>query len=154
MIDIALVREKREWVKAQMLRLQDEAAANRIDIIVEVDQRRRALLTESESLQAWLNKLNKAVGRFRGNKQLPLSAQAYAASQAAYAIETQDYQTALDILTNPPAAGQGDNPAQALDQLTTSLKQLGEKQEALNRKVELVTANLPANELWIPNIPH
>ncbi len=154
MIDIALIREKPEWVKSEMLRLQDEAAANRIDIIVEVDQRRRALLTESESLQAWLNKLNKAVGRFRGNKQLPLSAQAYAASQAAYAIETQDYQTAHDILTNPPADGQGDNPAQALDQLTNALKQLGEKQEALNREVELVTAELRDNELWIPNIPH
>jgi len=97
MIDITLIREKPEWVKSQMVRLHDEAAANRIDIMVDLDQRRRRLLTESENIQAWLNKLNKAVGRFRGNKQLSPAAQAAAASQAAYAIETQDYQTALDI---------------------------------------------------------
>jgi seryl-tRNA synthetase len=154
MIDIVLIREKPEWVKSQMLRLQDEAAAKRIDIIVELDQRRRAKLTESENLQAWLNKLNKAVGRLRGNKQLPPTAQANAASQAAYAIETQDYQGALDVLSNPPADGQGGDPAQSLEQLTRALKQIGEQQAALGKEVELVEAELRENELWIPNIPH
>src|SRR5258707_14293858 len=136
MIDIALIREKPEWVKAQMLRLQDEAAATRIDRIVELDQRRRALLTESENLQAWLNKLNKAMGRFRGNKQLAPAAHAYAASKASYAIETQDYQTALDLLTNPPADGQGGDLTQSLDQLNNALRQIGE-QKSLSKEVEL-----------------
>ncbi len=70
MIDIALIREKPEWVKQQILKLNDPGAAARVDAIVELDKQRRALLTESESIQAARNKLNKAMGRLRGDKNL------------------------------------------------------------------------------------
>lgn len=49
MIDIALIREKPEWVKEQIAKLNDKAALQRIDTIVELDKQRRALLTEAEA---------------------------------------------------------------------------------------------------------
>ena len=67
MIDITIIRDKPEWVKEQILKLQDEPAAARIDTIIDLDKRRRALLTETETIQAERNKLNKAMGRFRGS---------------------------------------------------------------------------------------
>src|SRR5689334_17578657 len=107
MIDIALIREKPDWVKQQIARLQDEPAVARIDAIVALDQTRRTLLTEAETLQSVRNKLNKAMGSFRGNKKLPPSAQVAAAQQAVNAIDAKDYDKALDILSNPPVDGQG-----------------------------------------------
>ncbi len=155
MLDINLIREKPDWVKEQLIKLQDESAVARIDRILELDKRRRALLTESETVQADRNKLNKAMGRFRGNKQLSTGAQANAAVQAVEAIAARDYGRALDLLTNPPANGQqnGDSK-QALDQLAVALGAMGEQVEALKTEIGQIEAELQENMLWIPNLPH
>jgi len=155
MLDIALIREKPDWVKAQIAKLQDEPAVARIDSIVALDQKRRALLTETETLQAERNKLNKAMGRFRGNQQLAPAAQTQAALQVVAAIEGKDYARALDLLTNPPADGQSsaDNK-QALDQLAAALRGMGDRVETLNKEITAVDAELTENMLWIPNLPH
>src|SRR5260221_12112391 len=102
MIDIALIREKPEWVKAQIAKLQDEPAIARIDAIVTLDQKRRALLTESETLQSWRNKLNAAMGPFRGDKNTNAATKKQAAQAAPNPIRAKDYHRALEILTNPP----------------------------------------------------
>jgi len=68
MIDIALIREKPDWVKEQIAKLNDEAARNRIDAILTLDQERRTLITEAERIQATRNKLNKSMGMLRSNK--------------------------------------------------------------------------------------
>ncbi len=68
MLDINLIREKPEWVKEQIAKLNDPTAVARIDTILELDKQRRALLTESEQIQAARNKLNKGIGRLRGDK--------------------------------------------------------------------------------------
>ena len=65
MHDIALIREKPDWVKQQLRHLNDEAAIARIDAILALDKQRRALLTEVEAIKANRNKLNKQMGRFR-----------------------------------------------------------------------------------------
>jgi len=68
MLDINLIREKPEWVKEQIGKLNDPPAVARIDRILELDKQRRTLLTESEQIQAARNKLNKGIGRLRGDK--------------------------------------------------------------------------------------
>src|SRR5579871_1240148 len=154
MIDMNLIREKPDFVKAQIAKLQDESAVARIDAILRLDQSRRTLLSETETLQAERNKLNKVMGRFRGNKQLTPGAQTSAAEQAVQAIEAKDYVRALDLLTNPPATeSEGDTKA-ALDKLTNALRMMGERVETLNKEIEQVEAELQENMLWIPNLPH
>jgi seryl-tRNA synthetase len=52
MIELSLIREQPDFVKQQLLRLQDEAAASRIDEILRLDKERRGLMAQSEALQA------------------------------------------------------------------------------------------------------
>ena len=61
MLDIALIREKPDWIKEQITKLNDPTAVDRIDVILELDGQRRVLLTESESIQANRNQLNKSM---------------------------------------------------------------------------------------------
>jgi seryl-tRNA synthetase len=154
MIDITLIREKPEWVKEQYKRRYDDAAVARIDSILLLDQQRRALLTESETLQAERKKLNTAMGRFRGSKSLAPETQALIAVQAAEAIAASEYARALDLLTNSPAAvtGTGPDREQALARLTDALRGMGERVEALGKQIEGVEATLRDNMLWLPNI--
>jgi seryl-tRNA synthetase len=94
MLDITIIREKPEWVKEQIGKLNDPAALARVDAVLELDKKRRALLTESENIQAARNKLNKGVGGLRGNKKLDDTARGALAAQAAEAIRAGDYDTA------------------------------------------------------------
>ena len=63
MIDIKLIRENPEWVKAEMAKLYTDAP---IDEIVRLDEQRRALLTEVEQLKAERNRVNKSIGPLQG----------------------------------------------------------------------------------------
>jgi len=63
MLDIKLIRDDPEWVKAEIAKLNTEAP---IDEIVELDELRRELLTESESLKAERNRVSKTMGPLRG----------------------------------------------------------------------------------------
>lgn len=155
MIDINLIREKSDWVKQQLRNLQDEPAIARIDRILELDKQRRALLSESETLQAERNKLNKAMGRFRGNKSLSPAALAKAATDVIDAIEHKDYAQALTLLQNPPADGTYDgDPNAALTALSDTLRGMGDRVELLTKEAEVALAEQRENELWIPNMPH
>jgi seryl-tRNA synthetase len=155
MIDIALIREKPDWVKAQIGKLQDEQAVARIDMIVALDQKRRALLTESESMQAHRKTLNAAMGRFRGDKNTSAATKAQAAQAAAEAIVAKDYPRALDLLSGPPSGENSDvDSEKALAQLSDALRDMGEKIEAIRKETEHIELELRDNELWIPNLPH
>ena len=61
MLDIALIREKPEWVKAQIARLNDNAP---IDEIVALDGRRREIIQEVEALRQERNEASKQIGRW------------------------------------------------------------------------------------------
>jgi seryl-tRNA synthetase len=155
MIDIELIRKQPDFVKQQLVNLQEPAAIPRIDRILELDKQRRALLAESETLQAERNKLNKAMGKFRGNKAVSPAALARAALDVVAAIEAKDYPKALALMTETPATGtyDGDTNA-ALNTLTETLRTMGEKVEALTREADTAQAELTENLLWIPNMPH
>ncbi|MDQ3547360.1 MAG: serine--tRNA ligase, partial [Chloroflexota bacterium] len=60
MLDLRLIREKPEFVKAEIAKLNTTAP---IDAILALDERRRAMLTEVETLKAQLNTGSKQTGR-------------------------------------------------------------------------------------------
>jgi seryl-tRNA synthetase len=60
MLDLRLIRERPDFVKEQIAKLFTEAP---IDQILELDERRRAMLTEVETLRAELNKGSKQTGK-------------------------------------------------------------------------------------------
>ncbi len=66
MLDINLIREKPDMVKAAMQSLYADAP---IDRILELDARRRALLTEVEALRAERNAVSKEIGRSRDREE-------------------------------------------------------------------------------------
>jgi seryl-tRNA synthetase len=63
MIDLKLIREKPDEVRAAIATLQLTAP---IDEILELDEQRRSLLTEVEALRARRNEMSKEIGRLRG----------------------------------------------------------------------------------------
>jgi seryl-tRNA synthetase len=154
MIEMTLIRERPDWVKDQLKRRFDEAAVSRIDTILGLDKQRRALIQESETLQAERNKLNKAMGRFRGNKTLAKAAMNGVAARIVEAIQDQQFDAALDLMTNPPADATGDDLEGALDRLAEALRGMGEQVEALTKTLDEIDAQLREQHLWIPNLLH
>jgi seryl-tRNA synthetase len=63
MLDIRLIRENPDWVKGEIAKLNSEAP---IDLIVDLDERRRTLLSQVEELKAERNRVNKTMGPLRG----------------------------------------------------------------------------------------
>src|SRR5574341_1809473 len=61
MLDITIIREQAERVKQAMHDLNDPDAAVRIDLILELDHKRRALLTEVEQMRAEKNAASKKI---------------------------------------------------------------------------------------------
>ena len=159
MIDISLIREKPDWVKEQLRKLNDDGAIARIDSIVALDQQRRALLTEVEAIKASRNQLNKQMGRFRSNKGLSPARMVAGARQAVAALRSGDIEGFLQALETPPddpalaGATQADVTS-ALDALTEEMKNLGARVGGLDEQVRAVEAQLDEHMLWIPNMPH
>ncbi|MEX1158700.1 MAG: serine--tRNA ligase, partial [Thermomicrobiales bacterium] len=60
MLDLRLIREKPDFVKAEIAKLYTTAP---IDEILALDERRRSMLTEVESLKAHLNAGSRETGR-------------------------------------------------------------------------------------------
>ncbi|MBN1483989.1 MAG: serine--tRNA ligase, partial [Chloroflexia bacterium] len=62
MLDIQLIRERPDFVKEQIRRLRAEAP---IDEILALDESRRQILGQLESLRAQVNASSKQIGRTR-----------------------------------------------------------------------------------------
>ncbi|MFN8379489.1 MAG: serine--tRNA ligase [Anaerolineae bacterium] len=154
MIDIALIREKPEWVKERLATLNDPAALERIDAVFELDQRRRAVLVEAENTQAARNKLNKAAGMLRGNKSLDDNRRFALAAAASAAIQSHDYDRAAALLANQPDVEPAPADASAFNALNASLGSIGDHVETLNQQLGGIEAQLNETLLWIPNLPH
>ncbi len=63
MIDITLIRERPDVLKAGLLNRQDDPAC--VDIILELDVQRRELLQQVEGLRAERNKVSKRIGKLK-----------------------------------------------------------------------------------------
>jgi seryl-tRNA synthetase len=157
MLDIALIREKPEWVKEQIAKLNDATAMERIDRVVELDLKRRELVTEGEKVQAARNRLNKNIGRLRGDKKLDDVARAALAVEATEAIAAGDYDHAAAAMEGTAGSDRtltGEQVAGAMDALMDALRGIGERVDATNGELATVEAELNDLMLWIPNLPH
>ncbi|MEM6529917.1 MAG: aminoacyl--tRNA ligase-related protein, partial [Chloroflexota bacterium] len=158
MIDINLIRNNTEWVKAQMDKLGDAAAKARLDRIVVLDEKRRELLTASETLQATRNRLNKKMGPLRGNKKIDDGVKAALMQQAAEAIAAEKYEEAEAIMDvkNADGTAPADNPDvnAAMQGLVDVLKGMSDRHSNYQNEIRGVEADLDENMLWIPNLPH
>ncbi|NOG48160.1 MAG: hypothetical protein HND48_00950 [Chloroflexi bacterium] len=152
MHDITVIREKPDFVKAELLRLQDEQAAGRIDTILELDKQRRTLLAQSEAIQQHRNRLNKGIGRLRGDKSLDDAARAQRAGQIVALIAAGDYAAAADVIegngSTAPAA-----PVE-FQTLLDALAGMGDTVNGYNAQIREIDAALQDNLLWLPNLPH
>ena len=63
MLDIKLIREQPELVKAGIARRGDDPAI--VDLILGLDTRRRELLNQVENLKATRNAVSKAIGKMK-----------------------------------------------------------------------------------------
>ena len=154
MIDIALIREKPEWVKERLATLNDPPALERVDAVFALDQERRAVLAEAENTQAARNRLNKAAGMLRGSKGLDDTRRFALAAAATAAIQAHDYETAAALLGNPADAAPAPAGPDALPALNSALGSIGDHVEVLNQRLTGIETQLDEIMLWIPNLPH
>ena len=156
MLDIQLIRQKPEWVKEQMRKLNDHDALARIDQILDLDQRRRAHLTEVEELKGYRNKLSKATGRLRGDKKSDLGTRLGTAMEVLTALQQGDYERAVGAFENPVANAAPDEATfnQTMNDIFAQMKVLSERISVLDDQVRDVDAARQEHLLWLPNLPH
>ncbi len=157
MLDIILIRENKDWVKEQIRKLNDLEALDRVDVIYDLDERRRAILQKVEALKANRNKLNKAFGQFRGNKTLADAQKIATSVKVAAALESADVEAALELLAAPVDQADRDVPADvnaAFGILQQSMGALGKHAAAMDDEVRGIDVQLRENMLWLPNLPH
>ena len=65
MLDIKLIREKKEWVEEQLRRREPDIS---LDEIVDIDSRRRALQAEVDSMKARQNSVNREIAERMKNR--------------------------------------------------------------------------------------
>ena len=156
MLDIALIRNKPDWVKEQIAKLNDEAALGRIDRILVLDAQRRETRTRIETAQAARNRLNRAMGKLRGNKKLTDAEKAGRAHAAAAALGIRDYERAGAILEGAT----GELGVETVDlkadfnELIRELRIMGDEIGDGFRQIDDIEADLRENMLWLPNLPH
>ena len=155
MLDIALIRERPDWVKAQMASLFDHEAVGRIDAIVDLDRQRRQLRTRIETAQAARNRLNRAMGKLRGSKSLSDPEKASRAGAAAACLHDDDYEAAIASMTGERQPATSSEPSRdAFAELIAALKAMGGRIEAGFASAKSIESELEAQMLWLPNLPH
>jgi len=156
MLDIALIRSKPDWIKEQIAKLHDEGALERIDAIVALDAQRREARTQIETAQAERNKLNRAMGKLRGNKGMTDAEKANRAQAAAAALGARDYSRASRLMDGSMPATHDEHVEgkAAFDELIRELRIMGDEIGEGFDRVESIEDELQENMLWIPNLPH
>ena len=156
MLDIALIREKPDWVKEQLAKLFDDEAPARIDKTRELDELRREIRTRIETAQGARNRLNRAMGKLRGNRQMDDSVKAGLALAATAALKRHDTDAALAFLQGesaPDAVDEGGFQS-AFDGLIAALRALGQGIDDGFAEAKAIETELEELMLWIPNLPH
>lgn len=156
MLDINLIRTDPDAVKRQLEKLFDPQALERLDAVTELDRERRGLLTEAEALQQLRNRLNKNLGRLRGDRALNDDDRLKRAAQAISALRERAFEDAAAIIAGEPVEHEfvptvGDD---IFSVLQAELGRIGEQADTLYDQVKQVEAELTEHMLWIPNLPH
>ena len=138
MLDINLIREKPEWVKAQIAKLNDSAP---IDEIIAADARRREIVQEVEELRRQRNVASKEIGH-------ALGALRKTEADLQRAEADQDVGQALDLLRTQVNAMRFN-----AEEAKEKPRLLGEQISVLEEELRAVEADLRQKMLWVPNIP-
>ncbi|MFW5709232.1 MAG: serine--tRNA ligase [Chloroflexota bacterium] len=157
MHDINVIRQQPDWFKDQIKKLNDPGALQRIDTVLDLDQKRRTMLTESEAIQAERNRLNKAVGRLRGDRQLDEQTKTVRAAAAAEALRAGNYVDAVAIISGEQASPSESvelDMGEAFDALTDALRDVGDRVNTINEELRPIEQELEEHMLWLPNLPH
>jgi len=94
MLDIKLIRERSDFVR-QRLATRGAGDEAHIDELLELDEQRRKLVAEVESLKAQRNRVSKEIGALMGQKKLPeAEAKKKEAAEAGDQIKRLDKQAA------------------------------------------------------------
>jgi len=136
MIDINLIREKPEWVKAQIARLSDNSAPI-IDEILAADARRREIIGEVEELRRQRNESSKQIGAHMGTLRKLEGDLSRAEGAAADGLRTQLNSLQFNV-----------------DEAKDETRRLGERIAALEEELRAAEALVDEKMLWVPNLPH
>ncbi len=134
MIDINLIREKPEWVKAQIARLNDSAP---IDEILAADARRREIIGEVEELRRQRNESSKQIGVHMGTLKKLEGDLGRAEGAAADGLRTQLNSLQFNV-----------------DEAKDKTRLLGERIATLEEELRTAEALVDEKLLWVPNLPH
>ena len=157
MLDIELIREKTEWVREQLVKLNAEDVFPRIDAILELDRKRRELITEGQKVKEARNAFSKGAGRLRGDKNLEPSVKIAAAAAVTAAVQAGDYDRGIVLMDEPssaPKANSSLDEKTAFENLFAILKTLGDRVSEIDEQVRETEAALDEQMAWIPNMPH
>lgn len=139
MIDINLIRERAEWVKEQIAKLNDKAP---IDEILAADTRRREIIQEVEELRRRRNESSKEIGVQMGTlKKLEGDLKRAEGDPA-------------DIATPDLLRTQINSLQFNVDAAKDETRLLGERISVLEEELRLVDAEMEEKMLWVPNLPH
>lgn len=154
MLDIALIREKPEWVKERLSLLNDPEALEHIPAILQLDERRRSIRTEIESVQGSRNRMNKQLGQLRGNKKMSDDEKNRRAAAATSAIAGGDYEAAAALLSGEQAVSDAPAVENSFNDLIAALKDLGNRVDEGFAEAKRIETELDEHMLWLPNLPH
>ncbi len=137
MIDINLIRNQTDWVREQLVKLNDTKAP--IDTVLEQDTIRREVIAEVEELRRERNVASKAIGKAMGGlKKMEADLKkAQAAGEATAELEAQVAQAQKE------AEAAKDKP-----------RKIGDRIDELQEKLNKAEARLREAMLWVPNMPH
>ncbi len=139
MIDINLIRQKPEWVKEQIAKLNDTAP---IDEIVAADIRRREILQQVEELRGKRNESSKQIGYWMGSlKKIEADLRVAEAGQ--------DVGRSSEMLRTQVLSLQAN-----VDGAKDETREIGKQITALDEELRQVETELYESMLWVPNIPH
>lgn len=139
MLDIKIIREKPEWVMAQVAKLNDSAP---IDEIVALDEKRREIIQEEEELRRQRNASSKEIGRLMGEiKRLEKRIKQVEAGSDSGA-DVGQLQEERDRLHD------------LVEDSKLQTRQIGEKIAAMDDELRDVENELYELQFWVPNLPH
>jgi seryl-tRNA synthetase len=139
MIDIALIRERAQWVKDEIAKLNDTAP---IDEILAADTRRRVIIQQVEELRQQRNEASKEIGRWMGDLKRLEKALAAAVTGEATTQSEGELREQHQALATQVEVARG------------RTRTLGEQIAELDDELRAVEASLADHMLWVPNLPH
>jgi seryl-tRNA synthetase len=138
-LDIRIIREKPDWVKEEVAKLNDSAP---IDEIIALDQNRRQIIQLEEELRQKRNASSKEVGQLMGNIKRLEKEISQVEADSDTGEEISQLQAERVTLLN------------LVEESKMQTRQIGEQIAKMDDELRDVESNLHELMLWVPNLPH